>query len=105
MAIVVTPIVVTPIIDALIIVPGGVGIVTGGRMFCTVTTDITPCRITRAGADIIVAAVAGRAVRGAAASIERIIQAEGELARAYFEQGEAPLAVPVMTSNACFAEA
>ena len=60
----------------------------------------------RTGADIIIkaAAAVGRADRVAAASTETIL-AGANSRESYFEQGEAPLAAPVMISKASFAEA
>jgi hypothetical protein len=72
-------------------------------MSCIGAADITPCRIARTGLDIIMAA-ADRADRAAAASTEPIL-AGANSRESYFEQGEAPLAAPVMISKASFAEA
>jgi len=74
-------------------------------MSCIGAADITPCRIARTGVDIIImAAAVGRADRAAAASTETIL-AGANSREPYFEQGEAPLAAPVMISKASFAEA
>ncbi len=74
-------------------------------MSCVGAADITACRIARAGVDIIImAAAVGRAGRAAAASTETIL-AGANSRESYFEQGEAPLAAPVMISKASFAEA
>ncbi len=70
-AIVVAPIVVTPIIDALIIAPWDVGIVTVGRTFCIAAAmRIATSPITRTAVDI--ATAGDRAVRAAAAFTERV---------------------------------
>ena len=77
-------------------------------MSCTGATRITPYRITRTGADIIITAVAvgaGRAGQAAEASTERQSWLGLNLREPYFEQGDAPLAAPVMISKASFAEA
>ena len=73
-------------------------------MSCVGAADITPCRIARTGVDIIMAAAVGRADRAAAASTEPSLAGTNSR-EPYFEQGEAPLAAPVMISKASFAEA
>ena len=76
-----------------------------GRMYCIGTTRITPFRITRTGAGIIITAVEAAAGERAGQAAEASTDAILGVCEAYFEQGDAPLAAPVMISNASFAEA